>query len=203
MLQRQYQVKHLDNTGSTIMEIMVMLTILGLAMAAVFSTVTSGIRFSKNSENRIKAIALAKEWIEGVINLRNTNWLRFSSDRTNCWKTQNYDSTCIGSTSFMNNLTSGPYTLDNKNGAWYLSGGTTGSGLWVDSNGYYNSTGSTSLPRCNTAVTTNCISVFSRVIQISNATNTGMTLQSIVNWHENKPQQVILETTLTNWKSKF
>jgi Tfp pilus assembly protein PilV len=47
--------------GVSLMEIIAMLTILGIAIVAMFSTVTGGIFFAKDSENRIKAINLARE----------------------------------------------------------------------------------------------------------------------------------------------
>ena len=43
---------------------MAMMAILSIAIAAMFSTVTGGIFFAKDSENRIKAINLAREGIE-------------------------------------------------------------------------------------------------------------------------------------------
>jgi hypothetical protein len=61
----------------------------------MFSTVVSGIYLATDSESRIKAINLAREGVEGITNLRNTNWLRFSSDQTNCWRILGYQSGCI------------------------------------------------------------------------------------------------------------
>jgi hypothetical protein len=49
------------SSGVSLMEIIAMLTILGIAIVAMFSTVTGGIFFAKDSENRIKAINLARE----------------------------------------------------------------------------------------------------------------------------------------------
>ena len=200
--------RHLDKNGASLIEIMAMIAVLGLAVTAMFSTVIGGIYFAHDSENRIKAINLAREGIEWVTNLRNTNWLRFSSDQTNCWKVQWYVASCIGdSTSTTTRLSSTAYILANTNGAWYLTGTVTGSGLWIDANGYYMASGATT-PVCTISLTTNCRSPFTREIRITNATNIGagsgsITITAVVDWYEKRAQNVTLTTTLTNWKSKF
>lgn len=199
---------HLNRHGSTIMEIMVMIAIMWLAITAVFSTVSSGIRYAKESENRVKAIALAREWIEWVTNIRNTNWLRFSSDRKNCWKTKEYASSCIG----WGGIEYAPrdYMLTNKNGAWYLDDNPSNfhSKLWIDAQWFYVSTGASATPLCKTNNSfRNCLSSFSRTIQISNKdwmdSNSGIIVRSTVEWDEWRKDSVTLEALLTNWKSKF
>ena len=200
-------VRHLDKNGASLIEIMAMIAVLGLAVTAMFSTVIGGIYFARDSENRIKAINLAREGIEWVTNLRNTNWLRFSSDQTNCWKVQWYLAGCIGNTTSLDKLADYSYVLTNSNGAWYLTGATTtSSGLWVDANWYYMASGATT-PKCTITLATNCRSPFTREIRISgtdNTTNSGtMTVTAVVDWYEKRTQNVTLKTTLTNWKSKF
>ena len=54
-------VRHLDKNGASLIEIMAMIAVLGLAVTAMFSTVIGGIYFARDSENRIKAINLARE----------------------------------------------------------------------------------------------------------------------------------------------
>lgn len=208
-------VNHLDKRWLSLLEIMAMIAVVGLAITAMFSTVIGGIYFAKDSENRIKAINLAREGIEWVTNLRNTNWLRFSSDQTNCWRVENYQSSCIWNTIFAlsnsiwTNPTAKAYILLNTNGAWYLSGSTatTGSWLWVDSSWFYVSTGAVSPGEaiCTIDTATNCRSPFTREIRILllGTTNDTMTVTSVVDWTEKRPQNVTLTTTLTNWKSKF
>ena len=207
-------VNHLDKRWTSLIEIMAMIAVVGLAVTAMFSTVIGGIYFARDSENRIKAINLAREGIEWVTNLRNTNWLRFSSDQKNCWKIKDYDGwNCIGqwavivaTFSLQNNTT---HILTNGNGAWYLStaNATTGSGLWVDTNWFYVATGAALAGEslCTISKATDCRSPFTREIRISNAiANTGsMTVTSTIDWYEKRAQNVTLTTTLTNWKSKF
>ena len=76
-------------------ELMAVLAIMGLGIAAMSGTVVSGIYFANSTEKNIKAIGIAREGLEGVMNIRDTNWLRFSSDKVNCWKTDKYNGNCI------------------------------------------------------------------------------------------------------------
>lgn len=198
-------VKLLDNRWSSIVEIMAMMTILGIAVTAMFSTVIGGIYFAKDSENRIKAINLAREWIEWVTNLRNTNWLRFSSDQTNCWKVLDYNAACIGNILASTSLIStGSYVLEHENGAWYLSWSTSWSWLWIDDQWYYYSSGITASDvRCTFDIVINCRSPFTREIRITASGSWRIHVTATVDWFERRQQNVTITTTLTNWKSKF
>ena len=205
-----YLVNHLDKRWSSLIEIMAMMAILGLAITAMFSTVIWGIYFATDSENRIKAINIAREWLEGVTNLRNTNWLRFSSDQSNCWRIIGYQSNCIWNSAYAAANSLGAvsviwYVLENKNGAWYLNPPTTGSWLWVDNIWFYFASGTVST-LCTFDITTNCKSPFTREVQIllTGTPSTGsLTVTSRVDWFERRAQNVTIQTTLTNWKSKF
>lgn len=81
--------------GATLLELMAMLLVITLALSTFFYTLTQSMSFARDAEARIKAINLAREGIEAMINIRNTNWLRYSSDRKFCWKTLNYNRNCI------------------------------------------------------------------------------------------------------------
>lgn len=204
---------HLDKRGSSLIEIMAMMAILGMAVTAMFSTVIGGIYFAIDSENRIKAINLAREWAEWVTNIRNTNWLRFSSDQSNCWRIMNYDPNCIGNPIFAtgawNSFWANPessYVLENKNGAWYLTGNTSGSWLWIDSKWFYYSSGITADDTlCTFDKTTECRSPFTREIRVflTGSNSDIVTIKATVDWFERREQSVVINTTLTNWKSKF
>ena len=217
----QFQVNNISSRrGATMIELMAMLAIVGLGIGSMFAVVTSGIYFAKDTEDTIKAINLAREWIEWVTSIRNTNWLRFSSDRRNCWKSFWYDPTCIGS-SLGDKIGSWSYTLHTQNWLWYLSwaltidptsdwaGYSTSYAVTQDSEGFFNQTWSILLPTCNTITQRNCRSIFTREILIQEPAATDPNLdsvlyvKSIVRWNTKRLQKVELETTITNWKSKF
>jgi len=197
------------------LELIAMIAILWLGVGSMFSVITSGIFFAKDTEDRIKAINLAREWIEWMTNIRNTNWLRFSSDRRNCWSTLSYDSGCIWNPIGWDRIGGGSHVLYTYNGLWYLSGTTsiapadpaykTVFRVINDADGFSNQTGAIYPTLCNSQNQVSCTSIFTREIQIIIPTwSTGsMNVKSIVYWDGKTRQKVELETTLTNWKSKF
>lgn len=205
---------------ATMIELMAMIAIVGLGVWGMFSVVTSGMYFAKDTEDTIKAINLAREWIEWVTTIRNTNWLRFSSDRVNCWKVDWYDSACIGNNMANINLPifSWSSTLHTANWLWYLSGITASqlAPTWAtwqayyniyqarqDSEGFFNQTGAVTAGTCNTIVQKNCRSIFTREIIISPSGTGQIYVKSIVRWNTKRMQKVELDTILTNWKAKF
>lgn len=206
----------------TIVELMVVVAILGLGIAALLQTIGWGINYTRDTENKIKAINIAREGIEGMTNIRDTNWLRFSSDKTNCWKVKDYSSSCIGSAlpPYPANpwyISTGSYTIDTNNGVWLLSGtATIPFTTWstyksayqvnLDAKGFYSQTGTATI-QCTSFLQKNCKTIFTREILLDipvPITQTGvLTVKSIVRWVDGRPQSVILDTTLTNWKSNF
>jgi type II secretory pathway pseudopilin PulG len=219
----QYLVNNRYNrTWATMIELMAMISILGLWVSAMFSVVTSGIYFAKDTEDTVKAINLAREWVEGVINLRNTNWLRFSSDRTNCWKVKEYAWTsCIwvnltNVSPFL--INTGSHTLYTSNWLWYLSWSSVSDfdtnwptysstfAVYQDDRGFFTQTGTTALPRCDVVVQKNCKTIFTRelIVSLPDASNLDtLYIKSIVRWNTKRKQKIELSSTVTNWKAKF
>ena len=201
--------------GSTMIELMAVLAIMGMGIAGLLETIGSGIYFAKDTEDNIKAINLAREWIEWVINIRDTNWLRFSGDRVNCWRTQDYNGGCINDPSFVSLISSGSYTLYTRNGAWLLSWATQIDPVanWngyasmyrvgLDSEGFFTQTGVVTTQTCSNQTQTGCLSIFAREINLIVTNSGSMNVSSIVRWQERRYRSVILNTTLTNWKSNF
>jgi hypothetical protein len=50
---------------------------------------------SNNLDMKIQAIQIAREGIEAMTNIRDTNWKMLSTDNKNCWNTLNYDTNCV------------------------------------------------------------------------------------------------------------
>lgn len=203
-----------NHRWATMIELMAMISILGLGVWSMFTVITSGIYFAKDTEDTIKAINLAREGIEWVTSIRNTNWLRFSSDRTNCWQSNGYDALCIGNAGLWARIGSGTYTLYPDRGLWYLSWATiidpvsnwttysTQYATRQDNLWFFTQSGSMPTQLCTSLVNQNCKTIFTREIQI-NANPLEMSVKSIVYWNTKRLQKIELETTLTNWKSKF
>jgi type II secretory pathway pseudopilin PulG len=209
----------LSHWGSTMIELMAVLAIMGLGIAALLQTIAGWLYYAKDTENNIKAINLAREGIEWMINIRDTNWLRFSSDKANCWKVKDYKAACIGNSSLLpyptdpGIIASWSYTIFSQNGAWFLSGATVDPSwdiyknnfsVGIDSAGFYTQTGIVNTP-CSSFLQSSCKTVFAREIQIAyTAAQTGsMQVTSTVKWLDRRPQSVVIDTVLTNWKSNF
>ncbi len=211
-----FQAKTSSKKWATMLELMAMIAIMGLWIWSMLWVIWSGVDFAKDTEDTIKAISLAREWLEGVTNWRNTNWLRFSSDKTNCWKVSNYLSSCIWNTTGAFDIGSGSYLLYTQNGAWYLSGMTslnyvtdwvnyrTAYRAWLSSDGYFTQSGA-SIPInfCSSIGQTNCLTPFSREIQITPIWTWTLFVTSVVRWQGKRNREVTLTTSLTNWKAKF
>lgn len=86
-----------NNTkGETILETLIALTILSIGVVMSATIIGSSIRNVNASKNRIIAINVAREVIEGIRNVRDTNWLKFSARKRDCWNHIPNVPTCDG-----------------------------------------------------------------------------------------------------------
>ena len=74
---------------------MVVMVVVSVAIVGVFGLVMNGLRLTTLTENRITALNLAREGIEAVSNIRDSNWLKYANDKDLCWMTADYDGACI------------------------------------------------------------------------------------------------------------
>jgi Tfp pilus assembly protein PilV len=79
----------------SVIEVMVVLVIVTTGIAGAYQVVNSGTRLADTTESRIQAIAYAREGLEGVENIRDTNWIKFSSDFAGCFDVFGFDVTCV------------------------------------------------------------------------------------------------------------
>ena len=71
--------------GESLVEVMVAIGVLAIVLVSVFALLGTAMGTHRNVNNRIKAIDLAREGIEMVRNLRDTNWLRYSGNIRENW----------------------------------------------------------------------------------------------------------------------
>lgn len=81
--------------ATSIAEAMVVMLIIVTWVTWMYKIYWESNHLSNSTTNKIQAIQIATQWIEWFTNIRDTNWLLFSSDYINCWNTLNYDSNCI------------------------------------------------------------------------------------------------------------
>jgi type II secretory pathway pseudopilin PulG len=75
----------MKNPGESLLEILVSTVIIVVILTTVFALIQQGMSVSVSSENRLQAINIAREGIEAVRNIRDTNWLKYSGNRREKW----------------------------------------------------------------------------------------------------------------------
>ena len=71
--------------GSVMIEVLVSLFIFGMGLAGATALISSAIHANSVNKNRIIALNLAREGIEAVRNMRDTNWMTWSANMRQCW----------------------------------------------------------------------------------------------------------------------
>lgn len=104
-----------NSRGNSIIEVIVVMLVLTTGLTGAYTILSSGKTLALTTENRIKAVNIAREGIEAVENIRNTNWIKFSSDYNACYDVDGYNPLCIGNTA-----PSHPYSI--KSGSYVLTG---------------------------------------------------------------------------------
>jgi len=205
--------------ATSIVEAIVILLIIVSWITWMYNIYTKSIKLSNWITNKIQAIQIAKQWIEAMTNIRDTNWLLFSSDYDNCWNVLNYQSWCIwdnwsdwDATTFdIKNWSryiiyldlDNRWILDKKNSStFWVSTYNQDFKVWLN-NWIYTQSWATE--------ETNVL--FTREINISylqidwttpwDETDPKMLIKSIVQWTDNSStsvRRVEMEQLLSNWK---
>ena len=120
--------------GESLLEGIIAFTILGMGIA--FSGVIMGtsIRNMDNAKNRVIAINAAREGIEAVRNIRDTNWLKYSTKRRSCWNHMPQKDQTTGCTSKL--IEPGRYIIYKQDGTlrWMLSSISSGNATITQDN---------------------------------------------------------------------
>lgn len=198
---------------------MVAITVVTIGVVGAYQIAFKGATLAATTENRIKAINIAREGLEIMENIRDTNWIKLSSDYKACWDVLNYDVTCIGSSTGASAIrinTASYVTGQNPNGTWTLIAipspstvrGTykTQFPIYLDADGLVSQSGAfTAL--CTPAVTSNCVTRFTRQIIVTRpADYSTIQIEAVVTWTEpgkDTPYEIRIPYTLYNWKYQF
>lgn len=73
------------NPGESLLEVLVALMILGSVLILSFALLGQATRTTENVKNKIIALDIAREGVEAVRNIRDTNWLQYSGSRRENW----------------------------------------------------------------------------------------------------------------------
>lgn len=199
----------ISKSWTTIIESIVVTLIVAIWVVWVLNIFSNSQKLSTNSKNRFEAIAIAREWIEWLTNMRDTNWMNFQANIDDCWNTINYDSNCI--TWWASQIATWSYIMyKNTDNRWYLSQINV---PWDYSSWTYRNAFEVKLDNewfyTQSWWVTQIKPLFTREIIISYLPTTPalqkMKVTSLVWWADSsstKNQKVKLETILTNWKRK-
>ena len=204
---------HSSKQATSVVEAMVVLLVIVTGVVGMYSIYIQSSRLSNSTAHKIQAIGIAREWIEAVINIRDTNWKVFWSDTQNCWNTLNYNTSCIWNTSTTSDITSGSYIvykeidhmwrlLPRSSGSYsgsYIDSFDTGFAVWIDADGFYTQSWWLSVSLMNPRYT--------REIQISypgwDSNTDQINITSLVQWKDNVSDvvhDVELDVVLGNWE---
>lgn len=79
----------------SIVESILLMVIITIWVVGMYTLYTNSVKVVTSTQNRIKATSIAREWIEIVNNIRDTNWMLFWANNPSCWNAKDYDSKCI------------------------------------------------------------------------------------------------------------
>ena len=71
--------------GETLAETIVALSVLAIGITIASIVITNSLRNMTNAKSRVIAVNIAREGIESMRNIRDTNWLLYSDRRRDCW----------------------------------------------------------------------------------------------------------------------
>jgi len=75
----------LNKKGESLIEIMIAVVILTIVLISMTKILWNSKIVAKSSENRIEAVALAKEWLEIFRYYRKNNYMQYSDKKRICW----------------------------------------------------------------------------------------------------------------------
>lgn len=199
---------NLNKKATSIIESMIVMLVIITWVIWMYSIFDSSTKLSNTTKNRIEAIEIAREAIEAMKNIRDTNWLLFKADPDNCWNTLNYNPNCVWDTTTTNDIIAQSYIIyQDTDNRWKLSEETTWTfGSWTyiddfrvkkDSNWLYTQTWWDDF-----------LPVYTREVQISypdwDSNSPKMNISSIVYWKDSSssnPHKIQLDLVLTNWEN--
>lgn len=211
----------------TLIEVMVVIVVVTAGIVWAFGVLSSGQKLAATTTDRVQAINFAREGVEAVKNIRDTNYAQYPANPSDCWIVKDYDCGWV-------KYETGSYVLARKDfliwwtkicdHCWYLSGTTTSPNLatkpdssaWntyrstyaleLDGSGY-TITWSTSSwkPICRNSTNTGCLTQFTREIALKRVENDTIEFSSYVRWRDANGtiMTVELPMTLKNWRTKF
>lgn len=84
-------------TAETLIEVIMSIFVVALGSAAATSLVISALQTNGLTRDNLLAMNLATEVVEGVRNVRDSNWIKFAFDKQHCWNMAPAATVCVDS----------------------------------------------------------------------------------------------------------
>lgn len=207
-----------SHAAETLAEVIIAITVITLGTGSAIILVNTSVNATGAGENRLIAYNLAREGVEAVRNIRDTNLLRFPGEADDCWDTYNLTdpqycsigNNKLGSASPGQNITVSPVLTGTADlFSWNVTPTPASTQLYtVDVNGAYSASDPTTLGGTfytHDSASPAVASPFSRVINIVKTTGSGpapdeMIVAATVTWEEKgQPQNIQFVDRLINY----
>jgi len=193
-----------NKKATSILESMIVLLVIVSWILWLYNIYSNSQKISNSTKNRIEAIEIAREGIEAMKNIRDTNWLKFAWDTNNCFDTLNYDSNCVWNWGYSKISENTHYKVYKWiNNKWYLEEPSISWNYEYQNSVYRDNFKIYKKDWYYTQSWTTDETIFTREIFITDKTSTWFIVHSIVWWADsskNWAYKVELEDLLTNWK---
>lgn len=206
------EIMKISKRATSIVEVLVIMLIIIVWTVWMFTIFSKWQALSNTTENRIQAIQIAREWLEAMINIRDTNYVLYSANYKECWNNLNYSESCVTqSWTTTYDIWSWSYKIyqdtDNK---WNLLTytWTQNSYTWADYRNFFKVMTDSTTWLYSQSWGTNTKPLFTREIKISYPTDSNseqMNVTSLVQWSDSSKNWVLkveLSTKLFNFKNK-
>lgn len=95
----------------TLIELVLAVFLIGMGLLGIVTMLQQGLRSMDKTRQDVVAINLAREGMEAMFSLRNTNWLRWSGKRSACWLLSDTFATTGTDCEQQSRMTSGTYIV--------------------------------------------------------------------------------------------
>lgn len=85
----------IQKNWTTIIESMIVLMIIVIGIVWTYTIFDKSNKIALSADYKMQAIWIAREWLELVSNIRDTNLSLFAANTEECWLNPNYDTSCI------------------------------------------------------------------------------------------------------------
>jgi len=213
--------------ATSIIESMIVLLVVVTGITGVYWLLISSQSLANSTSQRIEAIQIARDGIESITSIRDTNWIMYAADYQNCWNVFNYNNTCIWNTGTaldINHNTNEALTVsrDSNNKfiltkvsyPWGISSYSSEDyrndfAVQKDSRWFYTQSGGTlyweSTPYYTREIQVDYIDSSGAFVWPLASNNASIQVRSIVQWNDSansRIQSLEMKTILTNWKGE-